>query len=171
MKRFLFVMHLIFLLMFCRISKTVYVDESGVHQHYQRDRARAKRGVRVHAEKPGKRTKKTNVIAGLCDKKHIAVRCYEHSTTAVFFEEWFEWELLGVVPKRSVIIMDNATFHRKKQLLEIASRYGVYILFLPPYSPDLNKIELSWANLKRWLKDNLKRFPSLDFAVDRYFYS
>jgi transposase len=169
MKRLLFIMHFIFLITFCRISKTVYVDESGVHRHYQRDRARAKRGVRVHAEKPGKRTRKTNVIAGLCGKKHIAVRSYEHSTNAAFFEEWFEWELLGVVPKRSVIIMDNASFHRKKQLHEIAAKYGVFILFLPPYSPDFNKIEVSWANLKRWLKDNLMRFPSLEFAINWYF--
>ena len=169
MNRIWFIMQLFFLVMFCRVSKTVYVDESGIHQHHQRDRARAVRGVRVHAEKPGKRTRKTNVIAGLCDNKHIAVRCYEHSTTSVFFEEWFEWELLSVVSKRSVIILDNASFHRKNQLHEIAQRYGVHVLFLPPYSPDLNKIEVSWANLKHWLKDNLKRFPSLDFAVEKYF--
>ncbi len=66
--------------------------------------------------------------------------------------------------------MDNATFHRKARLYEIASRYGVAVLFLPPYSPDFNPIEKSWANLKRWLKDNLIRFPSLEIAVEWYFY-
>ena len=165
----MFIVRLFLLITFCGVSKTVYLDESGIHQHHQRDKARAKRGVKVPADRPGKRTKKTNVIAGLCENKHIAVRCYEHSTTAAFFEEWFEWELLGAVPKKSVVVMDNASFHRKKQLHEIAARHGVYILFLPPYSPDLNKIELSWANLKRWLKDNLLMFPSLDFAIERYF--
>ena len=169
-ERALFVIRLIALIVFFKVCEFVYIDESGVHKHYQRDRGRARRGVRIHGEKPGKRTKKTNVIAGLCGNKHIAIHCYEHATTATFFEDWFEWELLGVVPRRSVIIMDNATFHRKKQLHDIAAKYGVYILFLPPYSPDFNKIELSWANLKRWLKDNLKRFPSLDFAIERYFY-
>lgn len=161
---------MVFLVVFVKVRGFVYVDESGVHKHYQRDRGRALRGVRVHGEKPGKRTKKTNVIAGLCGKKHIAVRCYEHATTAAFFEDWFEWELLGVVPAKSVIILDNASFHRKKQLYAIAARYGVFVLFLPPYSPDFNKIEKSWANLKRWLKDNSKRFPSLDFAIEQYFY-
>ena len=101
-----------------KVDKFVYVDESGVHQHHQRDKARAKRGVIVHAEKPGKRTKKTNVIAGLYDKKHIAVRCYEHSTTAAFFEEWFENDLLKVVPENSAIIMDNASFHRKNHFVK-----------------------------------------------------
>ena len=157
------------LIVFFKISTFVYIDESGIHKHHQRDRARAKRGVKIHAEKSGKRTKKTNVIAGLCNNKHIAVRCYEHSTNSAFFEEWFEWELLGEAPDRSAIVMDNASFHRKKQLKEIASRHGFYVLFLPPYSPDLNKIEKSWANLKHWLKDNAKCFPSLCFAIEQYF--
>jgi len=165
----LFIMRLAILVVFFKVSTLVYIDESGIHQHHQRERARAKRGVGVHAEKPGKRTKKTNVIAGLYDNKHIAVRCYEHSTTAVFFEDWFEWELLAVAPINSVIIMDNASFHRKKQLYEIAAVHDVHILFLPPYSPDFNKIEKSWANLKHWLKDNLRRFPSLSFAIQWYF--
>jgi len=169
LKRAVYFMQLMILILLFNVRKIVYLDESGIHKQYQRDMARAKRGVRVHAEKSGKRTKKTNVIAGLCDGKHIAVRCYEHSTTAEFFEEWFEWELLGVAPKNSAIVMDNASFHRKKQLREIAAKHGFHVVFLPPYSPDLNKIEISWANLKRWLKDNLKRFPSLDFAIECYF--
>jgi len=97
------------------------------------------------------------------------VRSYEHSTTADFFEDWFEWELLAVVPHGSIVIMDNASFHRKDTLYEIAAKYGVFVLFLPPYSPHLNPIVLYWANLKRWPKDNLARFPSLDFALEIYF--
>jgi transposase len=128
------------------------------------------RGTRVNGVKSGRRYARTNVIAGLHGTKHVAVCCYDHSTTAEFFEEWFEWELLSVVPEGSIIIMDNATFHRKNVLYDIASRYGVAVLFLPPYSPELNPIEKSWANLKQWLKDNVMRFPSLDFAVYAYFW-
>jgi len=147
----------------------VFVDECGVQDDCRRTRARAKRGVRVYGVKPGKKPKRTNVVAGLWGKKHVAVRCYNHTTTSAFFEDWFEWELLSVIPKGSVIILDNASFHRKKHLAEIAAKYGVYLLFLPAYSPDFNKIEKSWANLKNWLTDNLRRFFSLDFAIERYF--
>ena len=146
----------------------VFVDESGLNRSYRRQMARAKRGKRVHEKKSGRKSTKTNVIAGLCGAKHIAVRCYDHSTTAAFFEDWFEWELLSVVPEGSIIIMDNASFHRKSKLHEIAARYGVFVLFLPPYSPEFNPIEKSWANLKRWLIDDLVRFPSLDLAVEWY---
>ena len=152
-----------------RATNFVFVDESGLNRYYRREMARAKRGTRVRGVTSGKRFTRTNVIAGVCDNKHLAVRCYDHSTTASFFEDWFEWELLSVVPEGSVIIMDNASFHRKNKLYEIAARHGFSVLFLPPYSPELNPIEKSWANLKCWLKDNLIRFPSIEFAVEWYF--
>ena len=157
------------LLTILRAANIVFVDECGLNRYYRREMARAKRGTRVRGVKSGRRFARTNVIAGVSGTKHLAVRCYDHSTTANFFEEWFEWELLSVVPEGSIIIMDNASFHRKAKLYEIASRYGVVILFLPPYSPELNPIEKSWANLKRWLKDNIIRFFSLEFAVEWYF--
>jgi transposase len=153
-----------------RVANFVFVDESGLNRYYRRAYARAKRGMRVCGKKSGRKFARTNIIAGVHENKHLAVRCYNHSTTADFFEEWFEWELLSVVPERSIIIMDNASFHRKGRLFEIAAKYNVAVVFLPPYSPEFNLIEKSWANLKRWLIDNTSRFPSLEFAVEWYFY-
>jgi len=164
---------LLFYITYFQIENFVFVDESGLNRHYRRLYARAKRGVKIHEKKPGKRIKKTNIIAGLlCGisvKRHLAVHSYEHSTNSEFFEDWFEWELLSVVPENSIVIMDNASFHRKDKLIEIARRYDVVVLFLPPYSPEFNPIENSWANFKEWLKYNSTRFRSLDFAIDYYF--
>jgi transposase len=160
---------LILFVVIFNVRDVIFIDESGVNRQYQREYGRAKMGVRVHGVKHGKRYKRTNIIGGLWGGKHIAVQCYEHSTTAAFFEDWFEFELLALIPKNTLVIMDNASFHRKKYLYKIASRYGIYLLFLPPYSPDLNPIENSWANFKRWLRDNLSRFPCLDFAAAAYF--
>ena len=155
------------------IVNFVYVDESGLNREYRRLYARAKRGVKVYSQKSGKRVKKVNIVAGLLygvsGKKHIAVHSYEHSTKAAFFEDWFEWQLLAEAPENSVIILDNASFHRKKILTAIAARYGVIVLFLPPYSPELNPIEHSWANFKEWLKYNSSRFTTLEIAIDYYF--
>ena len=142
-------------IMFLGTANVVYVDESGLKRHYRRMYARAKRGVIVHAKRPGKKVKKVNIIGGLLygegGKNYIAFKNYNNTTNSEFFEDWFEWELLSVVPENSIIIMDNATFHRKIKLIEIATKYGVAVLFLPPYSPNLNPIEKSWANFKRWL--------------------
>jgi len=70
--------------------------------------------------------------------------------------------------KGYTVIMDNAGFHRKKELRKLA-RGKVRLLFLPPYSPDYNPIERTWANMKRFLRNNLKDFNSVDSAIYNYF--
>jgi transposase len=164
---------LLFIVMLFRVMNFVFVDESGLNRENRRLYARAKRGVAVYDKKSGKRVKKVNIVAGLlygaAGKKHIAVHSYEHSTKSDFFEDWFEWQLMSEIPEHSVIILDNASFHRKQILTEIAARHGAVVLFLPPYSPEFNPIEHSWANFKHWLKYNSSRFSMLELAIDYYF--
>ena len=64
--------------------------------------------------------------------------------------------------------MDNAGFHCKKRLRKLA-RGKVRLLFLPPYSPDYNPIEKSWANMKRFLRDSLKSFQNIADGIYNYF--
>jgi transposase len=96
-------------------------------------------------------------------------KTYAHSTDSEFFEKWFTACLLKKVPKGHAIIMGNAGFHRKGELESLAETAGVALLFLPAYSPDFNPIEHSWANMKRWLRDNESRFPALDSAIYHFF--
>ena len=72
-----------------------------------------------------------NVIGAFCNGKHLAITCYEHSTDCEFFQWWFEEELLKSIPKGHTVIMDNASFHRKEKLRELAKIVNVSILFLP----------------------------------------
>lgn len=106
-----------------------------------------------------------NVVAGICQGKWIAPLEYSGTTNSILFEFWFENCLLKEVDKGSTIILDNATFHRKSVLPELAKRYSCEVLFLPPYSPDLNPIEKKWAWLKRTLRKILHGFDSLDDAL------
>ena len=93
-----------------------------------------------------------------------------HSTNAASFEEWFKDTLLPALPHGQgyTVILDNASQHRRKVLKKLA-RGKVRVLFLPPYSPDYNPIEKSWANMKRFLRDNLRGFFMVDFVVYEYF--
>lgn len=78
------------------------------------------------------------------------------------FEGWFEQCLLPCLKKGTTIVMDNAKFHRKKQLLEISKKHDMNLIFLPPYSPELNPIEKFWAILKSMIRANIHKFNSLD---------
>ena len=141
------------------------MDESGCHEFYQRELGRAPRGVRVEDVRCGRKFGRTNVIAAKRCDAILAPKTYCHTTNKRFFMDWFEFDLLSVVPPGHTIIMDNASFHPKKELYKMADRYSVKLLFLPPYSPDFNPIEKFWANLKRWLRDFLCFYDSLHAAL------
>ena len=150
-------------------ERLVYVDECGIDQYLYREYARALRGEKVIAKISGRKFKRTNIVAGICQGKWVAPLEYSGTTDSILFEFWFENCLLKEVHPGSVIILDNATFHKKSVLPNLASRYGCEILFLPPYSPDLNPIEKKWAWLKRKLREILKRHDSFDVAIQNAF--
>ena len=81
------------------------------------------------------------------------------------FEFWFEKQLLPALPPDAVVVMDNASFHRKAQLISVAQKYGFRLIFLPPYSPEYNPIENFWARLKRRLRSSLVSYKSFDDAI------
>jgi hypothetical protein len=132
----------------------VYVDESGISAFLQREYDRAPHGNGVRDVKRGRKFERVNVIGALCGREYFGVECYRHTTDGAFFESCFEKRLLKEIPKGHTIIMDNAAFHRKKKPRKIA-RGKARLLFLPPYSPEYNPIEKSWANMKRFLSNKL----------------
>jgi len=63
-------------------------------------------------------------------------------------------------PEKSVLFIDNASHHPKDKILDITEEYGFTVIFLPKYSPDYNKIEKYWANIKNWLRLHLHNFDN-----------
>ena len=72
---------------------------------------------------------------------------YEGTMNSSLFESRFLNYFLVNIPENSAIVMDNAPFHRKQNLLNFSTDHNCILLFLPPYSPDLNPIEKMGANL------------------------
>ena len=142
-----------------------YVDECGVDEYLYRQYGYAPKGEKIPFKISGKRFKRTNIVAAKCGKKIVAPMIYDGTTDSILFETWFEKCLLKEIPAGSTVVMDNATFHRKGRLQEIADKHGVFLLFLPPYSPDLNPIEKFWAWLKNHLRDILHNFENLYDAL------
>ena len=77
---------------------------------------------------------------------------YEETMTSDFFEAWFQKFLLPILNTPSVIIMDKARFHRMGKLELLCEEFGHKLLPLPPYSPEYNPIEKTWAHIKKHLK-------------------
>jgi len=77
--------------------------------------------------------------------------------------------LLKEIRHGKFIILNDASFHRKTRLTELAATKNCKVLFLPAYSPDLNPIEKKWANLKQKLRFILPNFLSLDLALQDVF--
>jgi len=146
-------------------EKIVYIDETGVDTYLQREYCYAKRGEKVLAHVYGRRYIRLGIVAAQMGKKILSPLQYSGTMTSQLFEKWFQDCLLKELPANSVIVMDNAAFHRKSHLVLAAQDKGHRIIFLPPYSPELNPIENFWAWLKQKLKNSVHLFPSLDDAL------
>ena len=146
-------------------DKRVYVDEAGFDSYLYRRYARARRGEKIQEKVKGRKYQRTSIVAGKMEYNIIAPLEYKGTMHGDFFEVWFEEHLLPALPKDVTIILDNASFHRKKRLYEIAERHKRKIIFLPPYSPELNPIEHFWHWLKKTTTDCLKFCSDLNIAL------
>ena len=150
-------------------ERLIYVDECGIDKYLYREFAYAPRGQKVFAKISGRKFKRSNIVAGLCQGKWVAPMEYSGTTDSILFAYWFENCLLKEIGRDKVIILDNATFHKKSVLSDLAKKYNCEVLFLPPYSPDLNPIEKKWAWLKKMLRKILPNFNSFDLALQNSF--
>jgi len=144
----------------------VYIDETGIDTYIYREYCYAKKGESIKGYVNGKKYRRIGIVADLQQSnKVLAPLQYDGTMNSILFETWFETRLMCELPSASVIIMDNAAFHRKKQLISIAEKQGHRILFLPPYSPELNPIENLWAIIKSRLRKFLHKFNVFDDAL------
>ena len=151
-------------------EKLVYIDESGIDMSICKDRGWGKRSEKLSGKKSGKYYQRTNIIAGYVNHQSIAPMVFNGSCNTKLFEAWVEKFLIRELKSGQVVIMDNAAFHKSQKTKDLIESVGCRLIFLPPYSPDLNPIEKFWANMKRWIKNKIHQFDNL-FEVLRKFFS
>jgi transposase len=91
---------------------------------------------------------RTNVIGALLGKLLLTISLFTGTINTALFTTWIEVELIPKLPPHSVVIMDNASFHKGIDMQKAIEAAGHVLLYLPPYSPDLNPIEPKWAQAK-----------------------
>jgi transposase len=124
------------------------------------------RGKRYEALKSGSRVSRVNMIAAYCQRQLSAPFTIEGACNRVVFETWLEACLVPVLEPGQVVILDNATFHKGGRIEQLIESVGCRLLYLPPYSPDLNRIEKCWAWLKSRIRKNLSSWGSLREAME-----
>lgn len=127
----------------------VYVDESGFAPTAERQFGYAPKGKRVYGLRSGHKRPRQSLIAATCNGFVMAPMLFDGSCNATVFNAWLETQLVQQLTPSHVVVMDNATFHKSLKTKELIEATGATLLFLPPYSPDLNPIEKLFANIKR----------------------
>ena len=150
-------------------STLVYVDESGIDSYIHRAYGWAKRGELVHGEVSGKRYARESFIAAKCGSEILAPACFQGTCNTDLFNTWIEKFLVPALKPGQVVVMDNATFHKSEKTKQLIENAGCTLLFLPPYSPDLNPIEIFWDNFKAKIRSIIHNFETLQQAVDAAF--
>jgi transposase len=133
-------------------ERLIYLDESGVSTQMTRRYARAERGVRVHESTPEGNWKVLTILGAMSVRGMIATMTIEAATDAEIFLAYLEQILFPALRPGDVVIMDNLSSHKVSGVRELIEAAGAELLYLPPYSPDLNPIEKAWAKLKQLLR-------------------
>lgn len=133
-------------------ERLVFVDETGTTTKMTRLRGRARRGERVKAGAPfGHWATQTFIAALRCDGL-TAPWLVDRPMNRKIFETWVETQLAPTLRPGDVVILDNLASHKSEKANRIVRECGAWLLFLPPYSPDLNPIEMAFAKLKAHLR-------------------
>lgn len=91
---------------------------------------------------------RTNAIGAVIGNKLLTVSLFDQNVNTELFNNWVYQDLIPKLPKGSVVVMDNATFHKSQKMKDQIKIAGHTLEYLPPYSPDLNPIEHKWAQAK-----------------------
>jgi len=127
----------------------IYLDETGFVHDVHRTQAWGLKGEVVYGCQSAQQRPRMNLIGGYVNHKLIAPMLFQGACNTQVFNQWLEHMLLPELAAGSVIVMDNASFHKSQASRDLIEQAACHLLFLPPYSPDLNPIEHVWANLKR----------------------
>jgi transposase len=139
------------------LPRLVFLDETSTNTKLTKRCGWAPKGERYHSHAPFGTWKTQTFIA--------ALRCYELTAPWIvnapmnkhIFEVYVETQLAPTLSRGDVVILDNVAFHKSEKVARIIKKCGAWLLFLPPYSPDLNPIELAFSKLKTLLRKHAAR--------------
>lgn len=138
-------------------EKLIFLDECGVKTNLARTHGRSLRGTRLKAMVPYGHWKSTTFLAGLGLRGWVAPLTIDGPLNGELFLAYMTQQLAPQLQRGDVLILDNLPCHKVAGVRAALQRVGADVLYLPPYSPDFNPIELAFSKLKRLLRSQAKR--------------
>jgi transposase len=135
-----------------RPERLVFIDETSVKTNMTRLRGRAPKGKRLTASAPFGKWRTQTFIAGLTLDALISPWIIEGAMNGESFATYVETQLAPALQPGTAVILDNLGTHRNARAARALQNRGCWFLYLPPYSPDLNPIEMAFAKLKELLR-------------------
>ena len=132
--------------------RLVFLDETGTTTKMARLRGRSLRGQRLLSKVPFGHWKTQTFIAGLRCDALTAPFVMDAPMDRRIFETYVETQLPPTLKPGDVVVLDNLPAHKSAAAEQAVRAMGAGLLFLPPYSPDLNPIEMAFAKLKAHLR-------------------
>jgi len=137
--------------------RLVFLDETGTTTKMTRLRGRCLKGQRLRSKAPFGHWMTQTFVAGLRCNGLTAPFVVNAPMNRHIFEIYVEKELAPTLEEGDIVIMDNLAAHKSQAAEKAIKAKGAWILFLPPYSPDLNPIEMAFSKLKAHLRARAAR--------------
>lgn len=141
----------------------VFLDESGVNTNLTRLYGRTLSSQRAVDHTPLNTPQTTTVLSSIRLDGEKAFTTYQGGTSGERFVQYLKETLLPTLKPGDIVVMDNMRSHHVKAVRELLEGKGMKVLYLPPYSPDLNPIEKMWSKMKAllrgWKIQNLEALP------------
>lgn len=134
------------------VGRLIFLDETWTTTAMTRRYAWADVGVRALGHAPNGHWKTTTFLAGLTNEGIIAPFVLDGPINGECFFAYVEQILAPTLREGDVVILDNLSSHKNAAAARLVADKGARLLFLPPYSPDLNPIEMMFAKLKEILR-------------------
>ena len=147
------------------VDKLVFLDESGVNIDMVRRYGRAKNKKRVNDYALVNTPKKTTLVSSVRLDGTQAYEFFQGSLNGKNFLSYVKNTLIPTLKKGDIVVMDNLSCHKVKGVKEAIEEAGASVLYLPPYSPDFNPIEMMWSKMKTLLRNWKTDTPELLHSV------
>lgn len=134
------------------VEKLVFIDETGAATNMTRSYGRAPKGCRCIDSAPLGDWQTTTFVAGLRHHRLTAPMVIDGPMDGELFLAWVEQFLCPTLQSADIVILDNLSSHKVEGVQQAIAAVGAMVLYLPPYSPDLNPIEKLFSKLKTLLR-------------------